>query len=455
MRKNIFLFFIFLNLKIWGMAPAPELTEDFWNSPTFVRSFMGDYGFRTEIEPKINNAEKTIIKEVIAKAENQLDDAIEYLEQKIDTKSSAALDFALATLYYQRGRLSKSSESYRLAIKKFPSFLRAHKNLGFVKLNLGNYKDASINFSRSISLGEADGVTYVALGYSYYMLGQYISAENAYRMGVLLFPDSKDARNGLVNCLLETSRFSEALAMLDELLIKEPENFFCHRARVAALQGLGKEKEATVALETLSRIGNLGTEDIIRLGDLYHNLGLYNLSLLNYEKAIERTDKLSVSKYIRVASILIDRGSYEDCFRYLKKIENIFNTAFNNEEEKAVLLLKSQVLLATGKSDESKSILRSIVEKNPLEGKALILLADLAWKEKDYSTASLFFERSGKIENWEVESLIQHGRMLVELRDYEKAVKLLERAQLLRPQDRVERFLKSIRNLLITSSIQL
>ena len=68
------------------MAPAPELTEDFWNSPSFVRSFIGDYGFRAEIEPKINNAEKTIIKEVIAKAENQLDDAIEYLEQKIDTK---------------------------------------------------------------------------------------------------------------------------------------------------------------------------------------------------------------------------------------------------------------------------------------------------------------------------------------------------------------------------------
>jgi tetratricopeptide (TPR) repeat protein len=274
-------------------------------------------------------------------------------------------------------------------------------------------------------------------------------------MGVLLFPESKDARNGLVNCLLETSRFSEALAMLDELLATEPENFFCHRARVAALQGLGKEKEATVALETLSRIGNLGNEDIIRLGDLYHNLGLYDLSLLNYEKAIERTDKLSVSKYIRVASILIDRGSYEDCFRYLKKIENIFSTSFNHEEEKAVLLLKSQVLLATGKSDESRRILRSIVEKDPLEGKALILLADLAWKEKDYSTASLFFERAGKIENWEVESLIQHGRMLVELRDYEKAVKLLERAQLLKPQERVERFLKSIRNLLITSSIQL
>ena len=31
-----------------------------------------------------------------------------------------------------------ASQSYRTAIQKFPSFLRAHKNLGFVELNLGN-----------------------------------------------------------------------------------------------------------------------------------------------------------------------------------------------------------------------------------------------------------------------------------------------------------------------------
>ena len=129
-------------------------------------------------------------------------------------------------MYYQRGRLLKSAESYEVAIKKFPSFLRAYKNLGFVKLSQGNYQQASVRFSKSISLGEGDGVTYVALGYCYYMQGQYVSAENAYRMAILLSPESKDALNGLVNCLNETDRFSEALALLDEILIKEPEKYF-------------------------------------------------------------------------------------------------------------------------------------------------------------------------------------------------------------------------------------
>ena len=416
---------------------------------------MGDYGFRSEIEPRINKSEQFILKEVIAKAENQLDEAIEYLEMKIDQKVSAALDFALATMYYQRGRLSRSSESYKVAIKKFPSFLRAYKNLGFVELSLGNYQEAARNLSRSISLGEGDGVTFVALGYCYYMLQQFVSAENAYRMGILLFPESKDARNGLVNCLIETNRYAEALALLNELLVKEPENVFCHRARASTLQGLGREKDATVALETLRRMGKLDTGDLLRLGDLYHNLNLYELSLQNYERAIQRKEKLSVQRYIRVASILSGRGSYQDCFSYLDKIENSFGSKYSTEDEKEVLLLKAEILKATGKTEESTRILRIVVESHPLEGKALIMLGQHAWQQNDYALASLHFERAAKIKDSEVKALIEHGRMLVSQRDYQKAVQLLDKAERISPQPRIKRYLESIRGLLLTSRVRL
>ena len=451
----LYLFLILESTKAWCNIPSYELTQDFWNSPSFVRSFMGDYGFRSEVEPRINKSEQFILKEVIAKAENQLDEAIEYLEKKIDQEVSAALDFALATMYYQRGRLSRSSQSYQVAIKKFPSFLRAHKNLGFVELSLGNFQEASRNLSRSISLGEGDGVTFVALGYCYYMLKQFVSAENAYRMGILLFPESKDARNGLVNCLIETNRYAEALALLNELLVKEPENVFCHRARASTLQGLGREKDATVALETLRRMGKLDTGDLLRLGDLYHNLNLYELSLQNYERAIQRKEKLSVRRYIRVASILIGRGSYQDCFSYLDKIENTFGSNYSTEDEKEVLLLKAEILKATGKTEESTIILRRVVESHPLEGKALIMLGQHAWEQNDYALASLHFERAAKIKDSEVKALIEHGRMLVSQRDYQKAVQLIDQAERISPQPRIKRYLESIRNLLLSSRVRL
>ncbi len=451
----LYLFLILESTKAWCNIPSYELTQDFWNSPSFVRSFMGDYGFRSEVEPRINKSEQFILKEVIAKAENQLDEAIEYLEKKIDQEVSAALDFALAQMYYQRGRLSRSSESYQVAIKKFPSFLRAHKNLGFVELSLGNFQEASRNLSRSISLGEGDGVTFVALGYCYYMLQQFVSAENAYRMGILLFPESKDARNGLVNCLIETNRYAEALALLNELLVKEPENVFCHRARASTLQGLGREKDATVALETLRRMGKLDTGDLLRLGDLYHNLNLYELSLTNYERAILNNEKLPIQKYVRVASILMQRGSYIDCFSYLDKIDSIFGKSYSPQNEKDVLLLKAEVLKATGKTEESSNILRDVVAKHPLEGRALIMLGHHAWEDHDHTLAEMFFERAAKIEDVEVKALIEHARMLVSIRSYEKAARLLEKAQEISPEARVGRYLESIRNLLLSARVRL
>ena len=66
-------------------------------------------------------------------------------------------------------------------------------------------------------------------------------------------------------------------------------------------------------------MGNLNNNDLIRLGDLYHNLNLYELSLKNYERAIADNEKLPIQKYVRVASILMNRGSYSDCFSYLEK----------------------------------------------------------------------------------------------------------------------------------------
>ena len=84
-----------------------------------------------------------------------------------------------------------------------------------------------------------------------------------------------------------------------------------------------------------------------------------------------------------------------------------------------------------------------------------MILGQLAWAESDYIQAGLHFERAGKIKDFEVPSLIEHGRMLVSMRNYEKAIDLLDRAQEIEPQPRVSRYLESIRNLLLASRTRL
>ena len=449
MKANFsFLIFHFVILQaLFAKTPLPELTQDFWNDPAFVRGFMGDYGFRSEVEPRVDKAEQFILREVVAKAENQMEQAIVYLEEKITNETSAALDFALGTMYYQLGRLTPSEQTYENALKKFPSFLRARKNLGFVQLSLGKLDAASRNLAQAISLGEADGISYVALGYCHLSLGRVMSAENAYRMGILLHPESTDARNGLVNCLLSTNRFAEALALLDELLETKPNDLFCHKARASALQGLGREEDAAVALETLRRMNQLDAAGTLSLGDIYHNLELHEHSLASYQQALAKKEKLSLNRYARAAKVLISRGSYGAGFRYLEEIEKIFGQGFSEEDERIIRMLQAEVRIATGKRKEAAQILEGVIQKRPLDGEALILSARLASEELDYAQAALRFERAAKLPNFEVEALIGHARMLVGAKDYQQAADLLQRAQSLEPQPRVARYLQAINNL--------
>jgi len=444
----LFLFFLFACVHgLISRAPAPKLTQDFWNDPAFVRGFMGDYGFRSEVEPRIDKAEQFILREVVAKAENQMEEAIVYLEEKTDEKTSAALDFALGTMYYQMGRLTASEQTYEKALKKFPSFLRARKNLGFVQLSLGKLNAASQNLAQAISLGEADGISYVALGYCHLSLGRVVSAENAYRMGILLHPESTDARNGLVNCLLSTNRFAEALALLDELLETKPNDLFCHKARASALQGLGREEDAAVALETLRRMNQLDAAGTLSLGDIYHNLGLHDLSLASYQQALAKKEKLSLHRYARAAKVLITRGSYGAGFKYLEEIEKIFGKGYSQEDERVIRMLQAEVRIATGKRDEAALIIEEVIQKRPIDGEALLLSARLATEQLDYARAALRFERAAKIPEFEVDALVEHARMLVGTKDYQQAADLLERAQSLSPQPRVARYLQAINNL--------
>lgn len=451
MKITLLLFSLISCFTAFGKAPTFELTKDFWNNPTFVRSFMGDYGFRSEIEPRISKSESFILREVVAKSENQLEEAISFLEEKIEADSSAALDFALGTMYYQSNRMTRSAQAYGKAIEKFPSFLRAHKNLGLVNVSLGNLEAASKHLSKAISLGENDGSTFIALGYCHLSLGRLVSAENAYRMGLLLFPESKDGMNGLINCLNQGGRHRDALNLLDELLENDPENWRYLQARAAALGSLGKEKEAAVTLDLLRRMGELKTPELVILGDLYHNQNLYSLSLDAYQEALASKSKLSLPQYVRIAQTLIQRSSYQEGFSYLEKIENEFGEGRSKEEQKLINLLKTEVLQATGKNQQAKDLLKEIVNQHPLEGRALIQLGQLAWKSNDHEYAIIQFQRAAKIDEFENPALIEHARLLVSLREYSKAANLLERALTIKQEKRVEKYLNAINNLALSA----
>ena len=143
-------------------------------------------------------------------------------------------------MYYQMGRLTRSEQTYTQALKKFP-LLTGTEKLGICSAQPGKLDEASKKLAKAISLGEADGISYVAWVTTLARTGGI--RRNAYRIAILLHPESIDAQwSGQLSAF--HNRFAEALALLDELLEAKPNDLFCHKARASALQGLNREEDA-------------------------------------------------------------------------------------------------------------------------------------------------------------------------------------------------------------------
>ena len=122
-----------------------------------------------------------------------------------------------------------------------------------------------------MELGEVDGRAFGLLGYGYLTEERYYPAEAAYRQAILMQPENKDWKVGLAQCLLQTQRYADAIALFDTLIKDDPNN-----ADYWLLQGnayIGNEDALAAAknLEIVRRMGKAELSTLTLLGDIYMN----------------------------------------------------------------------------------------------------------------------------------------------------------------------------------------
>ena len=94
--------------------------------------------------------------------------------------------------------------------------------------------------------------------------------------------------------------------------------------------------------------------------------------------------------------------------------------------------------------EEQVRILEEIVELDPLDGDALILLGRQAGRGGDVEQAVFYFERAANVEGFEADAKIRHGQLLVGQGRYQEALPLLRRAQQLAPRDNVQEYIEQV-----------
>lgn len=428
-----------------GNAKEPNPMTELWKDASFQKEFMATYGTLAGYEPELKEEEKETIRTLIKFLKVAPGEAIKQLAPQVKKDDSAAFDFILANLYFQEGKLDEAETFYKSAIRKYPNFRRAYKNLGLVNVQKGDFEGAIKSLSKSMELGLVDGRAYGLLAYSYLTEGNYFPAEAAYRQAILMQPEVLDWKLGLARCLLETEQYEDAVSIFNSLIISNPNNSDYWSLQSNAYLGLNESLNAARNLEVVDRLGASKLETLSLLGDIYINNSMPNLALAAYLKAMEYARSKDLDILIKSSSVMIQTANFEQANTIIDDIRSRFSNSINDKQELKLLTHEAKIARFMGKDDLAANLLIKIIERDLLNGDAIIELAKYYVDQSMLAEAFTRFEQARNIEGFERPALIAHAQALVSIKKYAEATPLLVRALELKSDRNLEEYTNRVK----------
>ncbi len=423
-----------------------EMELAIWNDPAFVRQFNESYKAETDIEPTVTVDERKDLEKILELFQNDnLNDAAKRIKDELRNEaSSAVFDFILANIYFQQEKLDQAAAVYQKAVEKFPKFRRAWKNLGLIYVRQNKFEDAIKAMTKVVELGGNDAVTYGLLGYACSSIGNDLSAESAYRLAIMLDPETMDWKMGLARSFFKQQRYAEAVALCGQLIKNNPDNADLWLLQANAYIGQNQPLKAAENYVFVDSLEKSTFDSLNMLGDIYVNQELYSLAADTYIRAMEDFPDNKPDRAIRSAKVLAARGALEETERLIERIRGLQNDTLSKEDQTDLLKLQVRIKVAEGSGEEEAELLKKIVELNPLDGEALILLGHHHKHNGDNEKAVFYYERAASIEKYEADAKIQHAKLLVQNGKYSAALPLLRRAQQINPREKVQAYLEQV-----------
>lgn len=421
-----------------------------WSDPAFIDAFIGSYAPLQALEPEFTNEEKIVIKEELLpllQGNNPMAalPTLQELAKKGD--ASAQISFLMGNIYLQNNRTAQAEQAYKDAIKKFPNYLRAWKNLSLIYVTSGRAELAIEPVSKTIELGEATGQMYGILGVAFMQKEDYLQAESAFRNALLLEPDEKNWKLNLFQTMMFQERYEESNALLKTLIASEPNNPDYWKYQANVYVGLEKPLAAAEVLEIRDRMGKSDAQSLEMLGSIYFNSQLFDVAYDVYKRAIEsggaRYDALFQS-----TNALAAVGRYDEAMDLISRLRDRFSSKIdsNKDDRLDLLVLEASCLRATDQVDQAAEILEKIVIEDPMNGRALIELGlyYVNLDTPDYTKAQTMFQRAQNVTDYADKAYVEEGKLLVKMRKYRDAARALRRAQEIKYSDNVQDYLDRV-----------
>ncbi len=428
----------------------------YFNSPEFERRFALSFLSVNDVEPQTTPDEAVELQEIIEliQKDSKRERALKKLQEAMNPTSSANYPYLIGQIHLGDERTDLAMSAYLEAVERTPNFRRAWHQIALLHYRnavdarnedpLEDYRECARAFGTTISLGLVDETSYGMMAVALLKSGKTMAAESAFRQAIMMNPDEKQWMMGLAQCYFQGKRFEEAVVLMDGLIADEPDNASYWLNQGNAYLGLKKPDMAGRNFQIADQLGGGTAGSTNTLADIYANGGLSDMAVPAYLKALKMDEQGTPDRGIRAAKLMTGRGDIEAAKTLLSGLESHFNEDISDANINEMLKLRAKIAVREGRDGDQIEVLREIVNRDPLDGDGMILLAQALSRAGQIDEAFLNFETASSIEGFEAEAKLEHARALVREKRFAEAVPLLKASLQLEDKETVRTYLEGV-----------
>ena len=384
--------------------------------------------------PKLSSQEAELLKSI-----EQLppEHAVRALEGKLPENASSAMLFSLGTLYYKANRLEQARKSFLQAVELAPDFDTARLNAVKVMMREQLHREAIPHLVRLLST-KADAELWLLLSQCRLCLREYLAAEKAASAAIALKPEEKEAQLILLQALAsQPGRLAEASTLARQLLNSTPNDSRLWSIWASAELEADHPNKAMDILETAKHFGAADQQMLETLLDLTINRN-FAQQATQLAMELHKQGKLSPQRAQTVLTYLQDAGHTQLAHTLLEVTASLL-------PEKALTAARSKQAALEGDTTTSIRLLRGSIAKEPMDGNALLALADLL---EDQTEGDALLERALLLPDFKYQALLKLATRAIDSNHYPKALQFALQARQIKDTPELERFSNQIREII-------
>ena len=381
--------------------------------------------------PKLSSQEAELLKSVEQLPPEQ---AIQALEGKLPKNAGSALLFSYGALCYKAGQLEKARLSFLRAVELAPDFEAARLNAAKVMMREQLYAEAVPHLVTLLS-AKADAELWLLLAQCRLCQKEFLAAEKAASAAIALKPEAKEAQLILLQALAsQPGRLADASSLARQLLKGEPTD-----SRLWSLWASAElEAEHTnKAMDILETAKHFDATDIPMLETLLDLTINRNFAPQACQLAMELHKQGKLSSQHAQATI-----AYLQDAKQPQLARSLLDATASLLPEKTLAEARSKQAALEGDTTTAIRLLREALAKEPMDGNALLALADLL---EDKTEGDALLECALLLPEYKYQALLKLATRAIEANRYPKALQFALQARQIKDTPELERFSNQIR----------